>query len=339
MTEALPIAFKRSSCSVVRDCTMIFKSTLVIASCIVSMSVAKPASPRSSDSKDGRLALGEHVATLNGLRFHYVVAGHGPLVIVQAPGWGIGSEYLGNGLAPLKEHFTLLVFDPRGTGGSSPVASSDQLTNGDMAEDLEQLRSYWGLETMDLVGHSNGSAIAILYAERYPHRVHRLVLIGSQLLGYKGGENPTGDAEEARRKRDPQFAYYLSHINDPAPKTDEAFTEYFRQRAGYYLYNPLRDRANFLKTMTRPMSASVHQAYLEAPPPSQAPPLTDVGKITAATLIVEGRQDPACPLDESERIQAGIAGSKLLTIDQSGHFPWIEQPSTFFRAVVQFLKQ
>ena len=333
MTEAPSIAFKRGPSST------FFKNILVIASCIASMAVADPATTCSSEGKDQRLTLGEHVATVNGLRFHYIVAGHGPLVIVQAPGWGIGAAYLENGLAPLKKHFTLLTFDPRGTGGSSPVASSDKLTNGDLAEDLEHLRTYWGLETMDLVGHSNGSAIAILYAERYPLRVHRLVLIGSQLLGYEGGENPTGASEKARRNRDPRFAYYLAHINDAAPKTDEAFTEYFKQRAGYYLYNPLRDKAKVLKTMTRPMSASVHEAFLEVPPPSQAPPLTDLGKISATALIVEGRQDPACPLDESERIQAGIAGSRLLTIDRSGHFPWIEQPSNFFPAVVQFLKQ
>lgn len=87
------------------------------------------------------------------------------------------------------------------------------------------------------------------------------------------------------------------------------------------------------------MSASVHEAYVEVPPPSQAPPPTDLSKITAAALIIEGRQDPACPLDESERIRAGIAGSELLTIDRSGHFPWIEHPSKFFPAIVQFLRQ
>jgi proline iminopeptidase len=295
--------------------------------------------PQAFAARNARLAAGDHVAFVNGLRFHYVVGGHGPLLVVQAPGWGIGSAYLENGLAPLREHFTLLVFDPRGTGGSSPVAATGRLTNGDLAEDLEQLRNYWGLETMDLVGHSNGSAIAILYAERYPARVRKLVLIGSQLLGYQGGDNPDKAAERARRKSDPEFAYYLAHIDDPAPKTDEAFTQYFEERAGFYCYNPAKDVPAFLKTMTRSMSASVYQAFLESPPASQAPPLADLSKISAKTLVIDGRQDPVCPPDESERIHAGIAGSKLVVIDKSGHFPWIEQPGIFFPAVSQFLEK
>jgi hypothetical protein len=124
MTEAPSIAFKRGPSS------MLFKNVLVIASCIASMAVADPATTCSSEGKDQRLTLGEHVATVNGLRFHYIVAGHGPLVIVQAPGWGIGAAYLENGLAPLKKHFTLLTFDPRGTGGSSPVASGQAHPTG-----------------------------------------------------------------------------------------------------------------------------------------------------------------------------------------------------------------
>lgn len=283
------------------------------------------------------LSQGQHVADLKDLKIHYTVTGHGPFLVVQAPGWGIGSDYLENGLAALKSHFTLITFSPRGTGASSPVISSETLTNSDMVEDLERLRNYWGLDRMDLLGHSNGSAIAILYAERYPERVHKLVLIGSQLLGYRSKNDSVKAAEEARRKSDPNFAYYLAHINDPEPKTDAAFTAYFEKRVGYYFYDPARDVPIFLETMTQPMGASVHQAFLEVPPASQAPPLTDLGRITAETLIIEGRQDPACPLNESEMIHAGISGSKLIAIDRSGHFPWIEQPAEFFPAVVQFL--
>jgi proline iminopeptidase len=286
-----------------------------------------------------RLAQGEHTARLNGLSFHYTVAGHGPLLVVQAPGWGIGSNYLRNGLKPLEEQFTLLTFDPRGSNASSHVKSTDHLTNADLADDLEHLRQYWGVETLNLIGHSNGSAIAIVYAERYPERVNKLVLIGSQLLGYKSSANAVSTAEDARRKSEPQFSYYLAHINDPTPHTDAEFTRYFRERAGYFFYNPSRDLPTFLGQLTNTMTASVNQAYLESPAPDQAPPLSDLKKIRAQTLIVAGRQDPACPLAESEAIQSGIAGAKLVAIDRTGHFPWLESPKEFYPPVVQFLKK
>ena len=96
-------------------------ATLVIGlSTIVSQAASAAANVASGASADaGQLQPGEHDVILNGLSFHYTVSGQGPLLVVQAPGWGIGSAYLRNGLAPLTQHFTVLTYDPRGSGQSS----------------------------------------------------------------------------------------------------------------------------------------------------------------------------------------------------------------------------
>jgi hypothetical protein len=47
---------------------------------------------------------GEHLVARNGVKLHCIVSGCGPLLVVQAPGWGIGSAYLQNGLTPLEEN-------------------------------------------------------------------------------------------------------------------------------------------------------------------------------------------------------------------------------------------
>ncbi len=314
---------------------LVCKTVLAAAVCVLG-SLA-PLHASAAEPPPTRLLAGDHSAVIGTRTMHYSIAGTGPLLVVQAPGWGIGAAYLANGLAPLRQHVTLLVYDPRGTGGSSPVTGTGTITNADMAEDLEHLRAYLGLSSMDLLGHSNGSAIAILYAERYPQRVRKLVLVGSQLLGYHASPDAVSVAEKARRKSDPQFAYYLAHIDDPAPDTDAAFTAYFNRRVGYYFYDPSRDVPKFLPEMTQPMGAAIYHVYLEQPPASQAPPMDDLHRITASTLIVEGQQDPACPLNESEAIHAGIRNSQLVVVNHSGHFPWIEQPAEFFPAVTRFL--
>ena len=43
---------------------------------------------------ESKLTVGPHDAQLADVRLHYVVAGHGPLVLVTSPGWGSGSLYL-----------------------------------------------------------------------------------------------------------------------------------------------------------------------------------------------------------------------------------------------------
>lgn len=292
-----------------------------------------------SAAASGRLAPGDHMATVGGSHLRYHVAGHGPLLVVQAPGWGIGTDYLANGLSRLTAHFTVITYDPRGTGRSTPVSASDHVTNADLANDLEGLRIYWGLSSMNLLGHSNGSAIAIVYAETHPSKVDKLILVGSQLLGYAGDSGPDYDAEKARRKASPDFTWLLAHNSDKAPSDDKGFTAYFRERIGFYVYNPRKDAARISRQLTNTMSRSMNLAFDESPSSDEAPPLSDLGKITANTLIVEGRQDPVCPLAESEFLRDGISGARLVAIDKAGHFPWVEQPEQFFVPVEAFLSE
>ena len=63
----------------------------------VGVALAEGVAP-SAYAENARLSAGAHDVVLDGLSFHYVIAGHGPLLVVQAPGWGIGSTYLRKGL-------------------------------------------------------------------------------------------------------------------------------------------------------------------------------------------------------------------------------------------------
>jgi proline iminopeptidase len=64
--------------------------------------------------------------------------------------------------------------DTRGSGGSTRPEDREQMSTAAMANDIDRLRSYLGLDSINLLGHSNGSAIALDYAERYPQRRRRL---------------------------------------------------------------------------------------------------------------------------------------------------------------------
>lgn len=104
---------------------------------------------------DSKLTIGPHDAQLADVRLHYVVAGHGPLVLVSSPGWGYGSLYLQRGLTPLQERFTLLYIDTRGSGGSTRPEDGRKMGTAVMADDIDRLRSYLQLDSIDLIGHSH----------------------------------------------------------------------------------------------------------------------------------------------------------------------------------------
>jgi len=286
-------------------------------------------------AEDKRLSTGAHDVVLDKLSFHYVIAGRGPLLVVQAPGWGIGSTYLRNGLVPLERHFKVLTFDPRGSGLSSRTVNYKLLSKSDMIDDLEHLRVYWGVERLDLIGHSNGGAIAVGYAERYPTRVHKLVLLGSELSGYPGREGTK--EQDAWRRKDPQFTKAIALLDGPQPQNDEEFTQWFRDTAPYYLYDPAKDASAFLQTVTTPLAAAATSVYSTNPLKTKMPPISALADVKADTLILVGRQDPTCPVMVSEKLHEGISGSKLIEYEYTGHFPWIEQPSRFFTDITRFL--
>jgi hypothetical protein len=92
-----------------------------------------------------KLSSGQHTAEVNGIKFAYFVAGRGPLLIVQSPGWGIGSQVLRNGLKPLETSFTLVCYDPRGSGLSSRPSDETKMSTSNMVDPSRACDSIGGL--------------------------------------------------------------------------------------------------------------------------------------------------------------------------------------------------
>lgn len=55
------------------------------------------------------------------------------------------------------------------------------------------------------------------------------------------------------------------------------------------------------------------------------------------TLLVFGKNDKETPLYMAKRLNAGIAGSKLIVIDGAGHFCFTDKPNKFNMEVKEFL--
>lgn len=122
---------------------------------------------------------GDHAASIRGATIHYKVAGSGPVLIVQSPGWGYGSVMYEQTLKPLEKDFTVLYYDTRGSGRSSKTDDVSNINVGSHVDDLEALRSFLDLRTFILMGHSHGGYVAMNYALKYPGHVSHLILVGS----------------------------------------------------------------------------------------------------------------------------------------------------------------
>jgi proline iminopeptidase len=59
--------------------------------------------------------------------------------------------------------------------------------------------------------------------------------------------------------------------------------------------------------------------------------------VTVPTLIVVGDDDFICSPRSATEMHLALRNSKLLLIEQAGHFPWMEQPEVFEARVTDFL--
>jgi len=67
--------------------------------------------------------------------------------------------------------------------------------------------------------------------------------------------------------------------------------------------------------------------------------LTDhLGEIAVPTLILCGRHDPRVPIRQSEVLRDGIPRAELVAFEESGHFPYAEEPEKFRAAVQEFVR-
>ena len=117
----------------------------------------------------------ERFRTADGRTLSYRVDGAGPVLVCHPGGPGFSSRYVGD-LVGLGEHFSLVLLDPRGTGGSERPPDARAYATEDYVADLQELRAHLRLDRMLLLGHSHGGVVTAAYAAAYPEHVERLVL-------------------------------------------------------------------------------------------------------------------------------------------------------------------
>lgn len=280
---------------------------------------------------------GNHVASLDGIDLAYTVTGRGPLLFAVSSGWGVGSGYLVRGLAPLADHFTLVCITTRGSGRSTRPADEKLMATSHMADDVERLRRYLGLESIDLFGHSNGGAIALGFAAKYPSACRKLVLADSQLVGSFAPEATAAILQ--KRAGDPRFGVAIDALRNSGPFVfeDDKITQALMSTFPLYFHAPDENMQKAIDTFDFPVESWATRTHMAADAMPEEAQLHLLPHIQARTLVLVGRDDFQTPVEISQTIASGIPDARLEIIEDCGHMPWIEQPRQFFEKVLGFV--
>lgn len=276
-----------------------------------------------------------HFTSYDGAKLAYHRTGSGLPLVCLPGGPGLEPAYLGDlgGLARSRE---LILPDSRGTGDSEVPADPLACRCDRIAQDVEALRAELGLERMDLLGHSAGGNVALLYAAAHPERVGHLILLtpGVRALGLTFTDEEQ-HAVMRRRSAEPWFQSAWAAAEAADRGDDSADTT-----LGYqpFLYGRWDDAARAHARASAGDQAGPARAafYAEG---AFDPPATRAGlaRLDAPVLVYAGELDAASP-PELLAQAAGLFPRWTLTVQPGArHFPWLDDPARFARALSAFL--
>lgn len=235
------------------------------------------------------------------------------------------------------ETYRIILFDQRGCGRSTPHASLEKNTTQDLVSDIEAIREHLGISHWVVFGGSWGSTLALVYAETYPKRVMGLILRGIFLCEkrdvrwfYQEGASfvfpdyweefiqPVAEAERGNLVA----AYYrlLTSENDFMRSNAARAWSLWEGRCATLQPNPDLQKhfseLHFALALARiECHYFTHDSFLE-----EDFILKHAQKLKGIPgVIVHGRYDMVCPLENAWRLHKAWPTSELQIIRDAGH--------------------
>ncbi|HEX5630321.1 MAG TPA: alpha/beta hydrolase, partial [Acidimicrobiia bacterium] len=262
--------------------------------------------------------MGETTVKFDEVELFVVTRGRGTPVVLLGGPW-FGQTYLGPIANGLSGEFETVGYDPRGSGKSHPVSPAE-ITLEAHLEDLDGLREALGIDRVNLIGHSLGALVVLLFAARHPEKTGALVLSHPgppfapemmKQLHHAFMKNQTDTDRKAMEAIAGSDAFQAVQ-----PEAHEAFfkamySAFFRDRS---LLSQL-DFGFTAATVAHAMGAEeqLTEQILALDPASL------LSSVRSPTLVLHAEHD-LIPLAFSTFLAAEIEGAQLVVLEGVGHF-------------------
>lgn len=273
----------------------------------------------------------------DGTDLSYTELGTGDPLICLPGGPLLSSAYLAD-LGGLSATRHLVLLDHRGTGASAAPQDPETYRIDRMVADVDALRTHLGLAKLDILAHSAGASLAILYATAHPDRVSRLTLItpSTRAVGFPPSMEAIR-AELATRRDEPWFpaaweAFQRVEDGDESEEAWEAVTP-----VHYGSWNSAAQaHANLLITDSEKQAK--HYAEGVFTPDATK---TALAALDLPVLVLAGARDPNPTPAVAQDLADLFGGTRVRFEVQAGagHFPWVDDPGAFASVVAGWLAE
>jgi pimeloyl-ACP methyl ester carboxylesterase len=247
---------------------------------------------------------------------HYEVFGRGrPVILLHGwlGSWGLWQETM----TQLGRHYRTYAMDFWGFGESGK--KRDSYAVQDFVSLVDQFMEQLGIVRAPLVGHSMGGTVSLLVSMQYPHRVSKVVVIGSPIAGTS--------LNFLLKMFGQRTVAYVVHNN------------LWILRLGFRLLAPLysRDR-RWPDMMDRDISQTTLESFLMSIASLRRTDLRpNLGQIHVPIMGMYGDRDIVVHPEQWKPLLVGAAHTRVERFRTAGHFIMLDEPATFVETLLDFL--
>ncbi len=251
-------------------------------------------------------------ADINGISVNYTDKGSGDVVLLLQ-GWGTSVDLYSAVIDLMAAKYRVLAPDMPGFGGTADPPAPWHVD--DYADFVLAFCKALGVTECIIFAHSFGGRVTLKLMARddLPLTVKKIILTGAAGIRH--------EPSEAAKKKAAAYQRGKKILSSAPMKTlFPNALENLRNKHGsadYKAASPMM-RQVLVNTVNEDLSALLPRC-------------------TPETLLIWGRNDDAAPLCDGERMEREMPDAGLVTIDNAGHFAFIEQQYTFLRVLASFL--
>lgn len=276
----------------------------------------------------------------------YEVYGNGEPIYLLAGGPGITPYGMRTIAEELSKNFQCVLIHQRGTGKTIIPVNDQTIQIEKYCSDIKSIKGKLKHKKITMLGHSWGGMLSMHYSTKYPEDLNKIILVGSggynlnfsNYFGDNINSALSADDQKTVQILDELFSQMFTNPNKEKIEKELNYllTEYINITSKGYMYD--KTKANEVKLTLDDIDTRIHGLMFSSLEKEKWNIKSGLEKLKVRTLIIQGRQDPM-DLETAREINAAIKGSELLIIEKSGHFPWIEKPTEFYKGVMDFLNK
>ncbi|HEV7796666.1 MAG TPA: alpha/beta fold hydrolase, partial [Pyrinomonadaceae bacterium] len=263
------------------------------------------------------------------VRIAYATVGQGP-PLVKAANWLSHLEFDWSSpiwrhlLAEFARDHEIIRYDERGNGLSDWKVAD--LSFEAFVEDLESVVEAAGIDRFPLLGISQGGAVAIAYAVRYPEKVSRLILYGAYAQGWAARESP-----EEIEQRQAQLTLVKLGWGKDNPAFRQIWTTLYAPDATWEQQQSFNDLQR--------VSTSPENAVKLLNVMGEIDVVDLLPQVKVPTLVLHCRDESGVPFEQGRLLAASIPGAQFVPLNGRNHLLLEGDPSwgKFVKEVRRFL--